>query len=500
MGWIAWVALVPLFVAIQYSTARGAFLLTFFASFIWYMSSIFWTFHAMYVYGGVELATSILLMLLSVVILAVFISLAPMFAVLIGRRWRGEAIIWLPVTWVAVEFLRNYFPCGGFPWSNIAMSQWRMIPFIQIVDIVGVYGLIFLMVFVNQFVAECVLRIRGNVVGYLLPKGVVTAFLVIALLVYGTWRIHGMRREMEKCPTVQVGIIQGNIPQEDKWDSDKAERSINVYRDAVAELGNSPVDIIVWPEASFPWYIKTDFTGLNPRVLGLDQNILGPLPYTLLGAISETPAGDFYNSAILLNAQGDIAGRYHKVHLAPFGEYIPYEKILFFAKKLTKPAGSFLAGDENIVFSTGEFKFAPLICYEDVFPEISRKAVRNGAEFLVNMTNNAWFGQTAAPYQQLALSVFRSVENRRYLLRSTNTGISAIVDPTGRILVESGMFEPAIMVANVGRLHLQSLYSELGDWFAWGCAAYAAFGIVIISILGLWRSRKHGSRDAGINE
>lgn len=483
LGWVMWIALVPLFISIRDLTPRKSFLLTFIAAIIWYASSVFWAVHAMYVFGNMPLHTSVPLTILMVLFLAAYISLAPTLAAFIKVRWRGEAIVWMPVLWVAVEFCKNYFPCGGFPWSNISMSQSKMIPLIQIVDIVGVYGLAFLIVWVNVFISECVLRLGGCEVRGFFSKAVVTAAIVAVSAGYGIWRIHDVEGIMAESPGLEIAMIQGNISQDQKWDSDKAEENLNAYRKAISGLEKTTVDLIVWPESAFPWYIEERMTAIRPRALGLGEDMIGPYPYTLVGALTETKKEEYYNSAVLFNAQGDIIDRYHKVHLAPFGEYVPYKKLLFFAEKLTEPSGNFLAGSSAKVLSMGEYKFGPLICYEDIFPEISGRLAAMGAEFLVNLTNNAWFGSTSAPYQQLAQATFRAVETRRYLARCTNTGISAVIDPIGRVLVESQMFEPATIVAGVGRMKALSLYTRLGDWFAMGCAAYALIGLGF----ALWR-------------
>lgn len=478
-GIIAFVALAPLFVAIWDRSVRATFALVFASACVWYLGSLFWFVHAMNVFGGVPILISIPLLILAALVLAAFISLAPVIAKFISTRFRGELLIWMPAAWVAVELLRNYFPCGGFPWSNIAMSQWKMSWIVQIADVTGVYGVIFLIVIVNGFIAESILKLRGDKIEKFIPKAIVTAVLLVSTCVYGVVKMNMIESTAATKPTTQVALIQGNISQDTKWKTESAEGNLNAHRRAVSKIRDSNVDLIVWPESSFPWVLGAKDNFIEPLALGLEDGRVGALPFVFFGVVTEAEKDKYYNSAFLADAQGNIVERYNKVHLAPFGEYVPYRKVLFFAKKLTEQVGDFIPGDAPKVLSAASLKFAPLICYEDIFPEISRKAVMNGAMLIVNVTNNAWFGKTSAPYQQLALSVYRAVENRRYLLRSTNTGVSAVVSPTGKLVLESPMFEEATIIANVRLLDELTIYTKYGDWFAFGCAAYVLLGLAI---------------------
>lgn len=486
MGWLMWVALVPLFITVRVASPRRAFLLTFIAALVWYGGSVFWVYRAMHTFGHLPAVTSFLVLVLLVLIIAIYIALAPLIARFIQVRFKGEFIVWLSASWVAVEILRNFGPCNGFPWSNVAMSQWRILPIIQIVDVVGIYGLIFLIVWVNAFLAEFVVRLRGEDVQLIARKAIVTFILISTALSYGFWRLHTFPSVLSKYSSISVGMVQGNIDQEEKWSKDHAAKNLNIHREGTRRLLEGTSDLILWPEASFPWPVKTNDTDIDPQALGLPEESIGDMPYVLIGAVSETPEENYYNSAILFDAHGKIVGRYHKAHLVPFGEYVPYKKILFFAKKLTQPAGNFLAGETFAPLVAGHAKLGMLICYEDVFPEIARSLVKQGAEVLTNITNDAWYGVSSAPFQHLALSVFRAIENRRFLLRATNSGVSAVVMPTGKIVVESNIFEQSLIVSPVTLLNEFSLYTRLGDWFAWGCLVYVALGVA----MAIWKKRR----------
>ena len=275
LGWLGWVALVPLFVAIRQSSPRRAFLIALISAAIWFFGSIFWVYRAMHTFGHLPGLTSFLVLVLLVAIVSVYLALAPMLARMIELRWRGEFIVLMPVVWTAIEILRNYFPCNGFPWSNVAMSQWRILPAIQIADLVGVYGVTFLLVWVNACLAEVVLRLRGERVPHLAGKIAVTAVLVATTFGYGFFRLHTIPEELSSSPSMTLGLVQGNIAQEEKWSKSAAQKNLDVHREGARRLAESDVEMIVWPEASFPWPIKTTDTSIDPRALGLNAGGVG---------------------------------------------------------------------------------------------------------------------------------------------------------------------------------------------------------------------------------
>lgn len=487
LGFLGFVALVPLFVALHKAGARESFLLTVLAASVWYGGSLYWVYNAMHDYGGLSSTTSILVTILLVLVVSIYIALAPFLSKILVKNFRCEPLVVLPVAWAAFEFFRNYFPCAGFPWSNIAMSQYKLLPVIQIVDFVGVYGLIFLLVFINQFLAEAVVKLRGEAVGYFIQKLLIALVLMIAVLGYGYYRMHTLAATFAYNETLKVGLIQGNIDQGDKWKESKTVDNLNIYRVAAKNLAKSAVDLIIWPEAAYPWFIDVESDSILPSHLGINSSETTDWPYSLIGAIGTSSKEDFYNSAFLFDRSGRKEGTYHKMHLVPFGEYVPYKKILFFVDKLTREVGNLKAGDSYNPLYLEDIGLGVLICYETIFPEIARKQVLAGASFIANLTNDAWYGVSSAPFQHLALSVFRAVENRRYLVEATNTGVSAIIDPMGHIVTQSRLFEDAVIVSVIKPLWYLSAYSRLGDWFAFGCVGY----LVIVTICGLlnWRYR-----------
>ncbi|MFH1873822.1 MAG: apolipoprotein N-acyltransferase [Pseudomonadota bacterium] len=487
LGWLGWIALVPLLVAIHQVNWRQAFILTFISALVWYAGSLYWVYNALHNYGGLSSLTSVLVTILMIVVLAAYIAVVPLLAKWIDASFHIEPIVILPVLWVAVEYSRNYFPFNGFPWANLAMSQYHYLTVLQIVDLVGISGLIFGLVLVNTFLAELFLKIRGEDVKKIIQKTAVVIILIGVIFGYGWYRLKTLPAQLQAKDNIKVGLIQGNISQADKWKEAKAEDILNIYGQGARELNKGNLDLIVWPEAAFPGILEEDIYYLHPSRLGT-QNKTESFPYTLLGAVSQTKSGANANSAFLFDAQGVSNGLYHKTHLVPFGEYVPLEKILFFAGKLTEQVGDFIEGQSFKPLSFNNWKVGILICYEDIFPEISRKTVQEGAQFLANITNDAWYDISSAAHQHLALSVFRAVETRRYLLRSTNTGVSAVIDPLGRIMNQTSLFVPTLVVSTILPLNYISTYVDLGDWFAWGCVAY---GLVMILMAIFWRVRKY---------
>ncbi|MDO8643879.1 MAG: apolipoprotein N-acyltransferase, partial [bacterium] len=235
----------------------------------------------------------------------------------------------------------------------------------------------------------------------------------------------------------------------------------------------SNVDLIIWPEAAWTGTLWLWEKGIAPEEIGLSSTRVGK-PFSLVGltftGIKEKRQR-FFNSAALFDASGNMLDKYHKSHLVPFGEYVPLEKMFSFIKPVAA-IGDFEAGEKIEPIKLQNISLAPLICFEDIFPEISRIMTRKGASLLVNMTNDAWYGISSAPYQHLTYSVLRAVENRRSLVRATNTGVTAVIDPTGKVVVASPIFEQGVLVHQVPLMTERTLYTKVGDWFIWACLIF----------------------------
>jgi len=381
----------------------------------------------------------------------------------------------IPSSWVALEFLRSRL-LTGFGWASLGYSQYKNLAIIQIADLAGVFIVSFLVVLGNLIVKEAIQGIKNR--KFCFRKIAVPLLCIIFSLIYGLLRL-GQTLEGDK---LRVSVIQGNIPQEIKWiDSARfaiLDRYINLSRKASLD---SP-DIIIWPEASFPGSLDDNI--LFERVISLAKELK---TYLLVGIVSPEIEA-IYNSAILIAKDGKKLKRYDKLHLVPFGEFIPLKDLFPFLSSIV-PIGDFSSGKDYTVFSADNNKkkvrFSVLICFEDVFPELSRQFTKKGADLLINITNDAWFKQSPAPYQHLQASVFRAVENRKFLIRAANTGISCFIDPYGEIIdkvsdiKEKDIFVTGHKTQDVKINNTKTLYTKFGDFFVLFCFLFVAIELII---------------------
>ena len=364
----------------------------------------------------------------------------------------------LPVLWVAFEFLREFL-LTGFPWASLGYSQHDHLTLVQSADLFGVYGLSFLIVLSNSVFAELLLARRR---GTRLPWAglAVTAAALAACWGYGTWRLAG---DPDSRPQrLQVAVVQGNIPQDVKWHPDYQRETIRIYRDLSlrATRADRP-ELLIWPEAATPFFYQEG----NPLAVQVGQVPQETGAALLFGSPAYRREGDqlhYLNSVYLLDRLGAEQGRSDKVHLVPFGEYVPLKRFLPFIDKLVVGIGDFSPGTITPLPFAGH-RLGVLVCYEAIFPELAREWVRQGSDLLVNVTNDAWFGNSSAPWQHLAMVRFRAVENRIWVARAANTGISAFIAPSGRILAATGLFVPAAATVEVGLGARPGLYARTGD-------------------------------------
>lgn len=467
LGWLAFVALVPLLLAIRGMAPVRVFYLGTLAGWLFYMVSISWVTHSMEVYGGVPFAIS----MLALIVLAAYLSLyLGLFAM--GTSWMASApwplnLLVPSALWVGLEYLRTY-ALTGFPWILLGYTQYRHISLLPIASVAGVYGLSFLVVLINialvQWVGGAPARFRSIV----FAGALTLALLVSPRLLSPPATSAGSEQ------AIQVALVQGNIDQGVKWDTAMQATTIERYRRLSLEAAKHAPALIVWPETAVPFFLRYE-PALQGRVLDIAAETGS---YLLVGSPdAEPPAAAngvtrYRNSAFLISPQRELLNRYDKIHMVPFGEYVPLGSILFFVHKLAYGIGDFEGGRTYTIFDTPGGRFGATICYEAIFPDQVRRYVKEGAEFLVNITNDAWFGRSAAPAQHLAMAALRAAENHRYLIRAANTGISAIVDPSGRILQASDVFVPTVITDQIRVERTQTFYTRHGDLFAWVCVIF----------------------------
>jgi apolipoprotein N-acyltransferase len=471
----AWIALVPLFYALGRAAGiREALKLTFAAGMIFNVGIMYWVGIVVVKYGYLPVYMGVLAVAAMAAALAGYLALFGAGVFLLGRAG-VPGYVAAPPLWVVVEFAKsNLFT--GFPWENLGYSQTGNLALMQTADIFGVYGISFLIVLVNA------LLYRAFEHAPAWKKAAVPAALAALLLFsavsYGQWRMHGINAAVESLPRIRTAIVQGNIDQSIKWNEKFERESLNTFLRLSAGGAGPEPGLVIWPETTTPFFFQ-DIDDKHRDIVSVARS---RNDFLILGSPSyETTAGrtSYMNSAFAVSNTGAVLGRYDKMHLVPFGEYMPFRSIFPFLGQLLPGMSDFSIGAGFHPLQVGDKKVGVLICYESIFPEISREYKKAGAELLVNITNDAWFGRSSAPYQHLGMAAFRAVENRMYVARSANTGISAVIDPCGRVIAGTNLFETVKLEGSVGFVNIGTFYSEYGNWpvplsFAMLAAAIAA--------------------------
>jgi apolipoprotein N-acyltransferase len=445
-GAVAWVALLPLFVALHGASGWRAARLGYVAGAVSALGLLYWTALVVIQYGGLPLPAGIAIM----VALCLAFALFPLvFGWAVGRlvgTFGTAGLLGAPFAWVATEL-------------------------IQVASVTAVYGVSFILAASSSLLAYALLEARG--------QRRRAALGGLALLVGGVWGVGAwsMSRTLPETGRIVVGLVQGGVRQEDKWVPENSWDNVDRHLQLTAEAARRGARLVVWPESAVPFLYDREealATRLHDTVRGLGVHLF-------FGSddLEEIPGGGrrIYVGAKLLSPDGRITARYRKMHLVPFGEYVPLHALFTMGgrvtAKLVQEVSDFSPGTEAVTGDVDGHRVAGHICYEAIFPGLVRRFAARGAELLVNVTNDAWYGTTSAPYQHLAMAAFRAVENRRYLVRAANTGITAVVDPWGRVLSPTRLFDRTVLVREVPFVAETSFYTRHGDVFARACAAIA---------------------------
>ncbi len=489
VGFMAWLAFVPLFFAIDGTSVRGPALLGFISEIVFYLGDVYWVVNSMHYYGHVPLLASVPVMVLLAAYLALYTGAFAWLVSAFGKGRPLSSLFLVPALWVSFEYLRANMFFMSFPWSLLGYTQFNRTLLIQIADVTGVYGLSYLVMMVNVVAyrwVKLVMEKHGR--KPFIETGVATIALVLTIT-YGFFAINKVDEDLSRVAPVKVSLAQGAIDQGVKWDSSHRMNTVDIYRELSRKAAEERASLIIWPESAMPFFLGQDVKETAEETRRATGAAKETNTYILTGAPAynynfKTKEASYFNSAYLVSPDGALIGRYDKVHLVPFGEYVPLKNVLWFVKKLTHGAGDFVPGiGAYPVAGFPSGSLGVLICYEAVFPEIAVEAVRNGASILVNITNDAWFGRSSAPYQHLEMSALRAVENRRFLLRAANTGISAIVDPAGRIKARTALFEKTVLTGDAVFIKDRlTFYTMYGDVFAYVCVAFVAVALAGILI------------------
>lgn len=481
----AWLALTPLFLVLRDKTPTTAFLAGLVYAMLWCVGVGYWMYLTIAAHFPLVFPFDVLFILANYLFYAGLCTGAVATGSCLLMRQGNPWCRWIgiPALWVSGEFIRAN-PLFGVSWGILGYTQYRHLPLIQIADITSVYGLSFLIALSGYLAAECVSSLRFFQVSSLKPQASklpwpALGFLAGALaltLGYGTLRLR-QYAQPPSSPALRVAVVQGNVRNAQRWQPAYYASALLKYVSVTTQgIAGSTPDLVVWPEFAVSFYLNREF---------LLQAQLGQFAHAakaalLLGAprLEESDSGArYYNSAYLFSPAGELVDVYDKIRLVPFAERSPFALPPLFPHNAAAPS-EFTPGARATVFSLPHGTFGVTICYEAAYPSLTRRLVQNGAQVLVNLSNDTWLGGAAAAVEQhFAMAVFRAVENKRPLVRAATAGISGFVDPTGRPHTLSTAEETVIQGAAFPRREL-TVYARYGDWFSWACVSFSLVALL----------------------
>jgi apolipoprotein N-acyltransferase len=507
---LSWIAFAPLIVALlrtrpggvlqidgasnlQAATPGQAFLLAYISGILWYAGTCYWIYNTMHQYGGLSAPLALLAVFLFCLYLGLYHGF---FGVLLSLsvgpgRDNRIALATAPFLWVAVELARTRVT--GFPWNLLGTAQVDNISLSRITTWTGVYGVSFEIMLVNVAVAAA----------FLVPQKKRNALLIASLTAAAVLQASSLVDAPALSTNHSALLVQENLPVDANWTRDTFESTLRQLTDLSVKAagasssasspahGSAPdkVDLIVWPESPAPFF-TSDPLFRDP----VSQMARETHSWVVTGAIGNSPASQngkpasaVFNSAALISPTGEWTAHYDKVHLVPFGEYLPFPRLFAFAGGLTKEVGEFKAGTSRAPLDAGRTRLGVFICYESVFPGEVRQFADQGAQVLVNLSNDGWYGDSGAYAQHLNQTRMRAIENDRWLLSATNTGVTASIDPYGRIVAQLPRKERDALIAPYALTSVTTFYTRYGDWFAWLCAIISAGAL--LTRFGLLRGK-----------
>ncbi|MEW5807692.1 MAG: apolipoprotein N-acyltransferase [Acidobacteriota bacterium] len=480
---LIWIAFFPLILISARSHPLRALVYGFIYGEAFFITMLYWIYLVLNVHASLGIFLSVLILLL----LTSYLSLYPsLFAFLISRAvnvYGDAAILLSPVIWVALEYVRGHL-FSGFPWGLAGYALSSNTSMIQMASLTGVYGLSFLILLANASLAFLFI---GKMSFRRATPLLVSLIIVLSFYGWGSWRVSV---PLEGGRKIRVACIQGNYGGNTNSGVDEGI-VLSDYLQMTKKAAREGIRLIVWPESTTFFEVcgTTGYADLLKELCsGFDIDLV-------LGSIHRAEEGDeeiYFNSAFHIRNDGEIDRRYDKIHLVPYGEYVPIPKILFFVKRFVQAAGDFSRGSEFTLMDYGGDPFSVLICYEVIFPEFVQQFNERGPTFYVNITNDAWFGSTAAPYQHFDFLKLRAVECGRYFVRSASTGISGIISPRGDVLKSTGIFSREIMECEIQTMSHSTFYSRAGHWFPVPCAIMT-FVFILSLFFSSWGQVERGA-------
>ncbi len=468
LGFVAYFSLVPLIIVLKGKSLSSAFKIGYVYGLISNSILLFWI-------GWATVPGTIA----AIVILCLYTAFLCWLYALVQKQWGEVALFFFPFLWVAMEYVRSWTEIS-FPWLNLSYTQTYYLPLIQHASVWGNYAVSFWILWLNLIVY---IFIQSKIK----RKTCIIFFAVLMILpyIYGLWVMSKPIEGKE----IKIALLQGNIEQKIKWEEQYLDYNMQTYIDMSRKAAKEKVDLIIWPESAAPCYLAAE-----SLYFAQVQSLCDELDISLLVGTNDykvAPPGrlNYYNSVFLFTPHGGYPQVYNKIHLVPFSEKVPYEQIHHLSEKIQLGQSDFSSGNELTIFKILPGEFATLICFESVYPALVRDFVNRGAEFLVNITNDGWFGKTHGPFQHARIAVFRAIENRISIARCANTGVSMFIDPFGRTTKVTKIFERTIVVDKiqvkpngVRFSDHQTLYAKYGDWFAQVCCLVSLLTILIALI------------------
>jgi apolipoprotein N-acyltransferase len=455
---LAFCALVPLMHSLDKDNLRVSFFQGFVTGIVAWLGTIYWVIVAMNQYGGIVVPLAALILVLFVLYLSLYMGIFTLACAFLERRMSLPSYLSAPAIWVLSEYARGIV-MTGFPWSYLGHSQYGFLPLIQVTSVTGTFFISFLIVAVNGIIYSLWTRRKVSLV-----------FSAVVLIFFGLSFVYGFARLAHKdSPQLKAAIVQGNIGQDIKWDDSYKMMTVNKYYRLSFGLAHN-ADLVIWPETAIPFLIDRDPAAYK-YIQAVPQMLRSRL---LFGTVALEKAGNLFNTVHYVGTDGVTSGIYNKVHLVPFGEYTPIVSYFPFLAKITAIGADFKPGEGHRPIVTDLGKIGVLICFEGIFPYITNETVREGAQVLVNLTNDAWYNRTSAPYQHFSFYIFRAIETDRYVLRAANTGITAIIDPRGRIEGKTRIFTEDVLTGTYALKDTKTFYVRHGDYFIVICLLFLA--------------------------
>lgn len=461
---------------------RG-FLLAALTGIVHYAGALYWVAAVVQTYGGLTWPLAVLATGALVLYMTIYTAAAGAVIGLFIRRL-GLPGLWLsPVVWVSFEYARGHV-LGGFPWIPLGAAVATLLPVAQIASLIGVYGLSYVLAMCSTMVAVAMVARRRAAVS----AAIAAVVLLASISWWGGSRIRDAAL-LEGTTPFTVGLVQGNVPQADKWNPALGGEILGRYLSMTREAVAAGAGLVIWPESSTPFFFDED--PFNAQAVRNTVRESGTPLLFGTDEMDEGPPRRFYNSAFMLAPDGATAAVYRKIHLVPFGEYVPLRRLLFFVAPLVESVSDFAPGTQVTMLPVAGHMASTAICYEVVYPHLIRRAVLEGSELLTTVTNDAWYGGSSAPYQHYEMARLRAIEQGRYLARAANTGISAIVDPYGRETARADLFETTVVTGEVRFIQARTVYATIGD--------VVPQMAVLVTLLGLaaalWRRPDRGFGD-----